>query len=86
VVPASARGAGFGLLTTSSLIGLALSPIVSGLLGATSIRAVFALDVVGLGALALVVHRIGDDERPRQSTSAGEEPKIADEPLLSETV
>ena len=31
----SARGAGFGLLTTASLVGLALSPIVSGLLAAT---------------------------------------------------
>jgi MFS family permease len=85
VVPTSARGAGFGLLTTSSLIGLALSPIVSGLLGATSIRAVFALDVVGLGALAIVVHRIGGDERPKQSMVVGEDPKIAEEPLLSET-
>ena len=42
MIPASARGAGFGLLTTASLVGLAVSPIVSGLLGATSIRAVFA--------------------------------------------
>jgi hypothetical protein len=49
---------GFGLLTTASLTGLALSPIVSGLLAATSIRAVFAVDTVGLGALALVVSRL----------------------------
>ena len=49
VMPATARGAGFGLLTTASLAGLALSPIVSGLLAATSIRAVFLLDVVGAG-------------------------------------
>ena len=40
IIPAGARGAGFGLLTTASLVGLAVSPIVSGLLGATSIRAV----------------------------------------------
>jgi DHA1 family multidrug resistance protein-like MFS transporter len=58
VMPAGGRGAGFGLLTTASLTGLALSPIVSGILGATSIRAVFALDTVGLGALALVVSRL----------------------------
>jgi DHA1 family multidrug resistance protein-like MFS transporter len=58
VMPAGGRGAGFGLLTTASLTGLALSPIVSGVLGATSIRAVFALDTVGLGALALVVSRL----------------------------
>lgn len=58
VMPPSARGAGFGLLTTASLTGLALSPIVSGFLGATSIRAVFALDFVALLALAAIVSRL----------------------------
>jgi MFS transporter, DHA1 family, multidrug resistance protein len=58
VMPGTARGAGFGLLTTASLTGLALSPIVSGILGATSIRAVFLLDTVGLVALALAVSRL----------------------------
>jgi DHA1 family multidrug resistance protein-like MFS transporter len=58
VMPGSARGAGFGLLTTASLAGLALSPIVSGILGATSIRAVFVLDVVLLVALAMFVSRL----------------------------
>jgi MFS transporter, DHA1 family, multidrug resistance protein len=55
VIPAGARGAGFGLLTTASLVGLALSPIVNGFLGATSIRAVFLLDTVALLVLAAVV-------------------------------
>jgi MFS family permease len=84
VIPAAARGAGFGLLTTSSLIGLALSPIVSGLLGATSIRAVFALDVIGLAALALVVRHVGNaggDDRPGSAM-----PEVTEEPMLSETV
>jgi MFS transporter, DHA1 family, multidrug resistance protein len=58
VMPANARGAGFGLLTTASLAGLALSPIVNGILGATSIRAVFLLDTVGLIALAFAVSRL----------------------------
>jgi MFS transporter, DHA1 family, multidrug resistance protein len=58
VMPASARGTGFGLLTTASLAGLALSPVVSGILGATSIRAVFVLDVIALAALAAVVSRL----------------------------
>jgi MFS transporter, DHA1 family, multidrug resistance protein len=58
VMPGSARGAGFGLLTTASLTGLALSPIVSGILGAVSIRAVFLLDTVGLLALAAMVSRL----------------------------
>lgn len=59
VIPPNVRGTGFGLLTTASLIGLAVSPVVSGLLGATSIRAVWALDVAGLLLLAVVVHRVG---------------------------
>ena len=58
VIPANVRGTGFGLLTTASLIGLAVSPIVCGFLAASSIRAVFALDVVSLGALAIAAHRL----------------------------
>jgi MFS transporter, DHA1 family, multidrug resistance protein len=58
VIPSSARGAGFGLLTTASLVGLALSPIVSGFLAATSIRAVFLLDAAALVALAASVTRL----------------------------
>jgi MFS family permease len=58
VIPGSARGAGFGLLTTASLAGLALSPVVNGVLAATSIRAVFLLDVVGLVVLAAIVSRL----------------------------
>lgn len=58
IMPAAGRGAGFGLLTTASLTGLALSPIVSGILGATSIRAVFVLDTVALVALAVMVSRL----------------------------
>jgi DHA1 family tetracycline resistance protein-like MFS transporter len=58
VMPATARGAGFGLLSTAALAGLALSPIMAGILGAVSIRAVFLLDVVALAALAAVVLRL----------------------------
>jgi MFS transporter, DHA1 family, multidrug resistance protein len=58
VIPAGARGAGFGLLTTASLTALALSPILSGLLSATSIRAVFLLDVLVMVAIAAAVPRL----------------------------
>jgi MFS family permease len=58
IIPSGARGSGFGLLTTASLVGLAVSPIASGLLGATSIRAVFLVDALILGTLALVVSRL----------------------------
>ena len=58
IIPAGARGTGFGLLTTASLVGLAVSPIVSGLLGATSIRAVFLMDALMLAGLAVLVSRL----------------------------
>lgn len=58
VIPENARGTGFGLLTTASLVGLAASPIINGLLGATSIRMVFIVDGIILTALALMVSRL----------------------------
>jgi MFS family permease len=58
IIPAGARGAGFGLLTTASLTGLALSPIANGLLGTLSLRAVFLLDTMALLLLAGVVRRL----------------------------
>ena len=72
VIPATVRGTGFGLLTTASLVGLAVSPVVCGLLAATSIRAVFALDVVALGALAIAVRRLGGDGERASKTPADE--------------
>ena len=58
VIPASARGAGFGLLTTGSLIGLATSPVICGLLGTQSLRAVFVLDSIALLLVAGLVRRV----------------------------
>ena len=58
VIPTAARGAGFGLLTTGSLIGLATSPVICGLLGTQSLRAVFVLDTIALLAVAAVVRRL----------------------------
>jgi MFS family permease len=74
VMPATARGAGFGMLSTASLTGLALSPIIAGILGATSIRAVFVLDLAALVLIAAVVARrmmIGQRQKP--TTPAPEE-------------
>jgi MFS family permease len=86
VIPPPVRGAGFGLLTTASLIGLAVSPIVSGLLGATSIRAVFGLDVVTLGALAIVVMRVaGSGAMPEDSPRDRETEVVSEDPVVSET-
>jgi MFS transporter, DHA1 family, multidrug resistance protein len=72
VIPANVRGTGFGLLTTASLIGLAASPMVCGLLAATSIRAVWAMDVVALTALAIAVHHLGGDGERAPRTPSDE--------------
>ena len=72
VIPANVRGTGFGLLTTASLVGLAVSPIVAGFLAVTSIRAVFVVDVIALAALAVSVHRYGGSGT--DPTAAREEP------------
>ena len=58
VIPAAARGAGFGLLSTAALAGLAISPIAGGLLGAVSIRAVFFLNTACLAVLGVLVARL----------------------------
>jgi MFS family permease len=63
VIPDAVRGTGFGLLTSAWLAGMALSPIVNGVLGATSIRAVFVLDVAGLALLVVVVARAMVEQR-----------------------
>jgi len=58
VIPPGAHGTGFGVLTSASLTGMAVSPIVAGFLGATGIRVVFLVDVGLMGVLALVVSRL----------------------------
>jgi MFS family permease len=58
VIPEEVRGTGFGVLTSATLVGLALSPMISGLLGAVSIRAVFLADAVALAVIAVVVWRL----------------------------
>lgn len=58
VVPAAVRGTGFGVLTSASLTGMALSPVVSGLAAAADLRIVFAGDAVVLCVLALLVRRV----------------------------
>ncbi|NQW05702.1 MAG: MFS transporter [Acidobacteria bacterium] len=57
-VPDRSRGVAFGFLTTASLSGLALSPVVSGLLGAVTMRGVFVADALGLLAIAWSVRRM----------------------------
>jgi DHA1 family multidrug resistance protein-like MFS transporter len=56
-VSAEARGVSFGYLTTAYLAGLAVSPVVAGLIGSLSMRAVFVADAVGLALVAVIVFR-----------------------------
>ena len=56
VTPA-ARTVAFAYLTTAYLAGLAVSPILAGLVGAVNVRAVFLVDAIGLGVLAWVVQK-----------------------------
>ncbi len=76
MIPRGAGGAGFGLLTTASLTGLAISPMLSGLLGATSIRAVFAIDAVVMALLAFWVRRTMIQRPP--TSPAGIDPTVVE--------
>ena len=63
VIPARAHGAGFGVLTSASLVGMASSPVIAGFLGGTSIRAVFFVNVVVMTVVAGAVQQIMTDSR-----------------------
>ena len=58
VIPQEVHATGFSFLTSASLVGLALSPVVSGFVAARSIRAVFISGVLMLVLLAIVVRRL----------------------------
>ena len=57
LIPAGVHGTGFGVLTSASLIGMAVSPVVAGLLGSTSIRGVFIVDAATMAIVALLIRR-----------------------------
>ncbi len=57
VIPPGAHGAGFGVLTSASLVGMASSPFIAGFLGGTSIRVVFFVDLSMMAILALAVRQ-----------------------------
>ena len=64
VIPAGAQGTGFGVLSSAALTGLAVSPVVAGSLGATTMRGVFVLDVLVLAVLAAIVRRVMVERGP----------------------
>ena len=65
VIPREVHSTAFGFLTSAQLIGVAASPVLSGLVGARSIRVVFIAGVVTLVALAVVVRRVMVERAPR---------------------
>jgi MFS transporter, DHA1 family, multidrug resistance protein len=78
VIPAGAHGTAFGVLTSASLVGMASSPFVAGLLGGSGIRIVFFVDLVIMATLSFVVQRTMTDvpmwARPMDPADA--EPRI----------
>ncbi|OYV98956.1 MAG: hypothetical protein B7X11_05685, partial [Acidobacteria bacterium 37-65-4] len=56
-VESAERTLAFSYLQTSYLIGLAVSPVIAGFIGAWSMRAVFFADAAGLAGLAWFIHR-----------------------------
>lgn len=58
-VTSTERMFAFSYLQTAYLVGLAVSPVVAGLIGARSMRAVFFVDAIGLAVLAWSVRRTG---------------------------
>ena len=56
-LPENVRATGFGFLTSASLIGIAVSPMVAGLLARVGLRAVFLLNCGMLLVLGAIVRR-----------------------------
>jgi MFS family permease len=58
VIPPEVHGSAFGFLTGASLVGIAVGPVLSGLVGARSIRIMFGVGVCVLVMLAIAVRRV----------------------------
>ena len=56
-LPADAHATGFGVMTTASLMGLAISPVIAGFIGGAGLQMVFVADVVLLVIVGVLVLR-----------------------------
>jgi len=65
-IPRHVHSTSFGFLTGASLTGTAVGPVLSGLVAARSITAVFVLGVAILAGLAVIVRRVMADTEPGQ--------------------
>ena len=68
VIPPAVHATGFSFLTSASLAGLALSPVIAGLVGAQSIQVVFIGGVLTLIVLAILVRRVMVERAPTDRT------------------
>jgi MFS family permease len=74
VVPREAHGVGFGFLSSASLVGSAVSPVLSGLVAGRSIRVVFLSGAALLALLVLLVRRLmADRDAPIESPPSVDE-------------
>jgi MFS family permease len=64
VVPREAHGVGFGFLSSASLIGSAVSPVLSGLIASRSIRVVFLSGAAILTLIVVMVRRLMAERAP----------------------
>jgi MFS family permease len=79
LLPADAHATGFGIMTTASLMGLAVSPVAAGLIGSAGLRIVFVADVFLLLVLGLLVaNRLRT--RPSESAAARDDLRL-DKPV-----
>ena len=69
MIPAGAHGAGFGVLTSASLVGMATSPFIAGLLSVRSIRVVFLVDLAVMGDGVVLRPAVDDGRSERGSVS-----------------
>ena len=74
VIPRHAHSTSFGFLSSASLIGSAVSPVLSGLVAGTSIRVVFVSGVVALAVMALVVRNVMVERNLEMESAPMEEP------------
>ena len=72
LLPADAHATGFGVMTTASLLGLAISPVIAGIIGASGLRIVFVADVFLMIALSLFVWRGLPSDRRDDGKDSGD--------------
>ena len=71
--PDNLRATGFGFLTSASLVGLAVSPMVAGALAGVGIRTIFVVNVVILVVLGAVVRRTMEEAATETTAPAVED-------------